>query len=183
MRLSGPTSHMVFCSLGTARSQLRSACGDTTCRSSPDTSGSRRAGRKVRQSETFGAFFQRMSTGVPGPGRDLDMRRASPTRATIHEPRSTVHSPRPEILNNKRNSRLQFSGTPATGLLGRLGGQASSPISCCCNDMLSLDGRLEGAPSVPKSCRELQFSSRIPAFVHWCYLALLDGRRDTRCLL
>ena len=120
------------------------------------------------QSETFGAFFQRMSTGVPGPGRDLDMRRASPTRATIHEPRSTVHSPRPEILNNKRNSRLQFSGTPATGLLGRLGGQASSPISCCCNDMLSLDCRQEGTPNVPKSCRELQFFELFRASVHWC---------------
>ena len=70
-------------------------------------------------------------------------------------------------------SQLQFSGTPATGFLGRLGGQASSPISCCCNDMLSLDCRLEGAPSVPKSCRKWRFSSRIRASVHsltWRFL-------------
>ena len=44
---------------------------------------------------------------------------------------------------HKPNSILQFSGTPATRFLGRLGGQASSPISCCCNEMLSLDCRLE----------------------------------------
>ena len=73
--------------------------------------------------------------------------------------------------------QLQFSGTPATGFLGRLGGQASSPISCCCNDMLSLDCRLEGAPSVPKSCRKWRFSSEIRAFVHWCDLAFF-GRES-----
>ena len=78
---------------------------------------------------------------------------------------------------HKPNSILQFSGTPATGFLGRLGGQASSPISCCCNDMLSLDCRLEGVPSVPKSCRKWRFSSQIRAFVHWCDLAFL-GRES-----
>ena len=80
---------------------------------------------------------------------------------------------RAQMVNNKPNSILQFSGTPATGFLGRLGGQASSPISCCCNDMLSLDCRLEGAPSVPKSCKKWRFSSRIRAFVHYADLAVL----------
>jgi hypothetical protein len=60
-----------------------------------------------------------------------------------------------EIVKHKPNSILQFSGTTATGFPGRLCRQASSPISCCCNDMLSLDLRLEGAPSVPKSCRNV----------------------------
>src|SRR5436305_6720574 len=74
---------------------------------------------------------------------------------------------------HKPNSILQFSGTPATGFLGRLGGQASSPISCCCNDMLSLDCHLEGAPSVPKSCRKWRFSSAIRASVHDFDMAVL----------
>ena len=77
-----------------------------------------------------------------------------------------------QMVNNKPNSILQFSGTPATGFLGRLGGQVSSPISCCCNDMLSLDCRLEGAPSIPKSCRKWRFSSKIRAFVHSSDLAV-----------
>jgi hypothetical protein len=80
---------------------------------------------------------------------------------------------RAQMVNNKPNSILQFSGTPATGFLGRLGGQASSPISCCCNEMLSLDCRLEGAPSVPKSCKKWRFSSQIRAFVHSSDLAVL----------
>src|SRR3954447_24708399 len=74
---------------------------------------------------------------------------------------------------HKPNSILQFSGTPATGFLGRLGGQASSPISGCCNDMLSLDCRLEGVPSAPKSCRKWRFSSEIRASVHYVDLAVL----------
>ena len=57
--------------------------------------------------------------------------------------------------------QLQFSGTPATGFLGRLGGQASSPISYCCNDMLRLDCRLEGALSVPKSCEKMAVFQQI----------------------
>ena len=72
MRISGPTSHMVFCSLGTTTCQIASAWQETSCRSSPDTSGSRRADRKVRQTETFWAFFERMSTGVHGSGWDPD---------------------------------------------------------------------------------------------------------------
>jgi hypothetical protein len=68
--------------------------------------------------------------------------------------------------------QLQFSGTPATGFLGRLGGQASSPISCCCNDMLSLDCRLEGAPSVPKSCKKCL------ALGSWC--AVLEAQAAVR---
>jgi hypothetical protein len=84
---------------------------------------------------------------------------------------------RAQMVNHKRNSILQFSGTPATGFLGRLDGQASSPISHCCNDMLSLDCRLEGVPSVPKSCRKWRFSSKIRAFVHWCDIAFY-GRQS-----
>jgi hypothetical protein len=61
---------------------------------------------------------------------------------------------RAQMVNHKPNSILQFSGTAATGFRGRLGGQASSPISHCCNEMLSLDCWLEGAPSVPKSCKK-----------------------------
>jgi hypothetical protein len=68
---------------------------------------------------------------------------------------------------------LQFSGTAATGFLGRLGGQASSPISCSCNEMPSLDGRLEGAPSVPESCKKWRFSSQVRASVHCADLAVL----------
>ena len=83
MRLSGSTSHMVFCSLGKATCQVRSAWDETTCRSSADTSGSRRAGRKVRQSETFGAYFQRMSTGVHSHGWDLDMSCSSRSSAFV----------------------------------------------------------------------------------------------------
>ena len=80
MRILGPTSHMVFCSLGKVSCQLRSPWREATCRSSPDTSGSRRAGRKVRKSETFWAFFERMSTGVHSPGWDLDRSCSSRTR-------------------------------------------------------------------------------------------------------
>ena len=90
---------------------------------------------------------------------------------------------RAQMVNHKPNSILQFSGTPATGFLGRLGGQASSPISCCCNDMLSLDCRLEGAPSVPKSCRKWRFSSRIRAFVHYADLAVFGLELARHCLL
>ena len=71
MRIFGSPSHMVFCSLGKAAVQIGSASRETTCRSSPDTSGSRRAGRKVRKSENSGADFQRMSTGVRSRGWDL----------------------------------------------------------------------------------------------------------------
>src|SRR3954452_23474822 len=84
---------------------------------------------------------------------------------------------------HKPNSILQFSGTPATGFLGRLGGPASSPISCCCNEMLSLDCRLEGVPSVPKSCRKWRFSSAIRAFVHSSDLAVFGLDVARHCLL
>jgi hypothetical protein len=84
---------------------------------------------------------------------------------------------------HKPNWILQFSGTPATGFLGRLGGPASSPISCCCNEMLSLDGRLEGSPSVPKSCKKWRFSRAIRAFVHHVDLAVLGLERSRHCLL
>ena len=84
---------------------------------------------------------------------------------------------------HKRNSRLQFSGTPATGFLGRLGGQASGPISCCCNDMPSVDCRLEGTPSVPKSCRNGGFPAKFEHLytaLNWRFL----GRGAARhCLL
>ena len=80
---------------------------------------------------------------------------------------------------HKPNSILQFSGTAATGFLGRLGGQASSPISCCCNDMLSLDCRLGGVPSVPKSGEKWRFSSEIRASVHQSDLAIFGyGARE-----
>ena len=70
MRLSGPTSHMVFCSLGKTTCQARSACHETTYRSTfaPGITPG------VPKSETFGAFFQRMSTGVHSRGWDFDMR-------------------------------------------------------------------------------------------------------------
>jgi hypothetical protein len=71
MRIFGSPSHIVFHSLGKATGQIGSASHETTCRSSPDTSGSRRAGRKVRKSENSWADFQRMSTGVHRRGRDL----------------------------------------------------------------------------------------------------------------
>src|SRR5436305_1354904 len=87
------------------------------------------------------------------------------------------------MVNNKPNSILQFSGTPATGFLGRLGGQASSPISCCCNEMLSLDCRLEGAPSAPKSCKKWRFSRAIRASVHYADLAVLGLERARHRLL
>ena len=73
MRILGSTSHMLFCSLGDVTCQDRSASHETTCRSSPDTSGSRRAGRKVRKSENFGAYFERMSTSVHSPGWEPGM--------------------------------------------------------------------------------------------------------------
>ncbi len=73
---------------------------------------------------------------------------------------------RAQIVNHKRNSIWRFSDAAATRFLGRLGGQASGPISCCCNDMLSEDCHLEGAPRVPKSGEKWRFSSQIRAFVH-----------------
>ena len=74
---------------------------------------------------------------------------------------------------HKRNSIWRFSDAAATRFLGRLGGPASSPISCCCNEMLSLDCRLEGAPSVPKSGEIWRFSRGIRASVHCSDLAVL----------
>src|SRR5437764_11465128 len=103
--------------------------------------------------------------------------RAPPRSPSCGTPGLSGREFRAQMVNPKPNSILQFSGTPATGFLGRLGGQASSPISCCCNGMLSLDCRLEGAPSVPKSCRKWRFSSKIRAFVHWCDLAFF-GRES-----
>src|SRR4051794_41875446 len=90
-------------------------------------------------------------------------------RGTLHRPERSIAWARP--VPRRALLLLQFSGTPATGFLGRLGGQGSSPISCCCDEMLSLDCRLEGAPSVPKSCRKWRFSSRFQAFVHYADLA------------
>jgi hypothetical protein len=79
---------------------------------------------------------------------------------------------RAQIVSNERNSLWRFSDAAATRFLGRLGGQASGPISCCCNDMLSEDCHLEGAPSVPKSGEKWRFSSAIRAFVHKSDLAV-----------
>jgi hypothetical protein len=99
------------------------------------------------------------------------------------ERESVGHALRAQIVNHKPNLILQFSGTPATGFLGRLGGQASGPISCCCNEMLSLDCRLEGAPSIPKSCKKWRFSSEIRASVHYADLAVLGLELARDCLL
>ena len=49
------------------------------------------------------------------------------------------------------NCRGTFRAPCPTRFLGRLGGRASGPISCCCNDMPSEDGRLEGTPRVRNS--------------------------------
>jgi hypothetical protein len=86
-------------------------------------------------------------------------------------------------VNHKRNSIWRFSAA-ATRFLGRLGGRASDPISCCCNDMLSEDCHLEGAPRVSKSGEEWRFSSEIRAFVHYADLAVLGlgwSSRDIVC--
>ena len=80
---------------------------------------------------------------------------------------------RAQIVNNKRNSIWRFSDASATRFPGRLLGQAPGHISCCYNDMLSLDCRLEGTPSISKSGEKRRFSSEIPAFVHWSDLAVL----------
>jgi hypothetical protein len=61
---------------------------------------------------------------------------------------------------------MALFGDRATGLLGRLAKQASSPISCCCNDMLSVSCRVEGAPTGAKSGEKWRISSEIPASVH-----------------
>ena len=90
---------------------------------------------------------------------------------------------RAQIVNHKRNSIWRFSGAAATGFLGRLGGQASGPISCCCNDMLSQDCRLEGAPSVPKSGEKMavfqQNSSICTLRLTWRFLGW--SSRDIVC--
>jgi hypothetical protein len=67
MRISGSTSHLVFCSLGRTMSQIASVWNKTTCESSFATRKPRRVDRKVRKSENFGADFERMSIGVHSP--------------------------------------------------------------------------------------------------------------------
>jgi hypothetical protein len=129
---------------------------------------------------------------VPSPGAvcvsapdpcDSFAYRAAPRSPSCGTPGPSGREFRAQIMNHKRNSILQFSGTPATGFLGRLGGQASSPISYCCNDMLSLDCRLEGVPSVPKSCRKWRFSSEIRASVHSSDLAVLGLAWSSRVIV
>src|SRR4051812_10490402 len=88
------------------------------------------------------------------------------------------------MVNHQRNLRWRFSDAAATRFLGRLGGQASGPISRCCNDMLGEDCHLEGAPRVSKSGEKWRFSSAIPAFVHSSDLAVLGlgwSSRDIVC--
>jgi hypothetical protein len=67
---------------------------------------------------------------------------------------------------------MALFGHRATRFPCCLGGQASRPISCCCNDMLRLDSHLEGAPSLAKSGEKWRFPSRIRAFVHWSDLTV-----------
>jgi hypothetical protein len=77
--------------------------------------------------------------------------RAAPRSASCGTPR----------LNNKRHWIWRFPDASATRFPGGLLGQIPGPISCCCNDMLSLDSHLEGTPSVPKSGEKWRFSSEI----------------------
>jgi hypothetical protein len=96
MRISGPASHLVFCSLGKATYQARSAYNETTCRSSLATWKSRRPGRKVRKSENLWAFFQRMSTGERSRGQCsvVSEKEEEPdSRLGVLHLRSTVHGP------------------------------------------------------------------------------------------
>jgi hypothetical protein len=75
-----------------------------------------------------------------------------PAAAEIGERQGrTEKSLRFEILKIIGNCRGTFRAPSPTRFLGRLVGRASSPISCCCNDILSEDCRLEGTPRVPKS--------------------------------
>ena len=61
---------------------------------------------------------------------------------------TTVHADYWKISGNGRGT---FRAPCPTRFLGRLGGRASGPISCYCNDMPREHGRLEGTPRVPKS--------------------------------
>src|SRR5437763_101522 len=85
-----------------------------------------------------------------------------------------------EILKISGNCRGTFRAPCGTRFLGRLGGRASGPISCCCNDMPSEDGRLEGTPRVRKSGTKWDFDSEIPASVHWCDLAVFGLEWSSR---
>jgi hypothetical protein len=73
MRISGPASHRVFCSLEKTPCQIGSISHETTYGLSLATGTSRRADRKGRQSETSGADFEQMSNGVHGPGSDIEI--------------------------------------------------------------------------------------------------------------
>jgi hypothetical protein len=64
MRISGVGAPHRVLFAGKPLCQVRSACHEATYRSSPDTSRSGRAAPKMRKSENFGAFFERMSIGV-----------------------------------------------------------------------------------------------------------------------
>ena len=89
-------SHMVFCSLGKATCQARSAYNETTCRSSLATWKSRRAGRKVRKSENFWAYFERMFTGIRSRSQwsvVSEKEEEQGSRLGVLHLRSTVHSP------------------------------------------------------------------------------------------
>jgi hypothetical protein len=93
--------------------------------------------------------------------------RAIPAVAEIGERQGTTEkSLRFEILKISGKCSASFRAPYATRFLGRLGGRASGPISCCCNDMPSEDCRVEGTPRVPKSGTKWHFYSEIPASVH-----------------
>ena len=93
--------------------------------------------------------------------------RVIPAVAEIGERQGTTEKwLRFAILKIRGNCRGTFRAPCPTRLLGHLGGRASGPISCCCNDMPSEHGRLEGTPRVPKSETKWDFPSEIPASVH-----------------
>ena len=105
---------MVFCSPMTTGSQVRSAWHETACVSSTDTSSSRRTGRKVRKSEHFWAFFERMSTSVHSLGcRDLHRRDSSgnsvsgcgPDTNDLRGPRFTHSLLCPGLFYNTESTR------------------------------------------------------------------------------
>src|SRR3954454_16278242 len=97
--------------------------------------------------------------------------------------RGTLHRPPLEILKISGKCRGTFRAPCPTRFLGRLGGRASGPISCCCNDMPSEHGRLERTPRIAKSGTKWDFYSEIPASVHSSDLAVLGLELARDCLL
>jgi hypothetical protein len=76
MRILGLAPHIVSCSPGKAACKLRPAWQKTVYGSTFVSCNSRRAGLKVRQSETSRAFFERLYTdvnGVSNPGARATM--------------------------------------------------------------------------------------------------------------